>query len=51
MNLEELNLVELNVQEIQEVEGGIIPLLMAICGGIYGTGYVIGRVAHHLENS
>ncbi|MRX69593.1 hypothetical protein SAMN06265349_102192 [Flavobacterium resistens] len=27
MNLEELNLVELNSQEQQEVEGGFLPLL------------------------
>jgi lactobin A/cerein 7B family class IIb bacteriocin len=51
MNLENLNLVELNAQEVQEIEGGIIPLILGICGALYGTGYVIGRVAHHLENS
>lgn len=28
MSLENLNLVELNAQEIQETEGGIIPLLI-----------------------
>lgn len=28
MNLENLNLVELNAQEVKEVEGGIIPLLI-----------------------
>lgn len=27
MNLENLNLVELNVQEVKEIEGGILPLL------------------------
>jgi lactobin A/cerein 7B family class IIb bacteriocin len=27
MNLQNLNLVELNAQEVQEVEGGIIPIL------------------------
>lgn len=27
MNLENLNLVELNAQEVQEVEGGFLPLL------------------------
>lgn len=28
MDLEKLNLVELNAQEIQETEGGILPLLI-----------------------
>lgn len=28
MNLENLNLVELNAQEVKEVEGGILPLLI-----------------------
>jgi lactobin A/cerein 7B family class IIb bacteriocin len=28
MSLENLNLVELNAQEVQETEGGIIPLLI-----------------------
>jgi hypothetical protein len=28
MNLENLNLVELNAQEIQETEGGFIPLII-----------------------
>lgn len=28
MNLENLNLVELNAQEVQEVEGGFLPLLI-----------------------
>ena len=28
MNLEKLNLVELDAREIQETEGGIIPLLL-----------------------
>jgi hypothetical protein len=27
MNLENLNLVELNAQEVQETEGGFLPLL------------------------
>ena len=31
MNLEKLNLVELNAQEIQETEGGFIPLLIIGC--------------------
>jgi hypothetical protein len=28
MNLENLNLVELNAQEVQETEGGFIPLII-----------------------
>ena len=37
MNLENLNLVELNAQEVQEVEGGIAPLVVYglwLCAGI-----------------
>ena len=30
MNLEKLNLVELDAQEVQETEGGIIPLLALV---------------------
>jgi lactobin A/cerein 7B family class IIb bacteriocin len=32
MNLENLNLVELNAQEAQEVEGGIWPIIIAVAG-------------------
>jgi lactobin A/cerein 7B family class IIb bacteriocin len=28
VNLQNLNLVELNAQEVQEIEGGIIPLVI-----------------------
>ena len=38
MNLEELNLVELNAQEVQEVEGGgilLLPITGFICGYLY----------------
>jgi len=28
MNLQNLNLVELNAQEVQKIEGGIIPFLL-----------------------
>jgi hypothetical protein len=31
VNLEELNLVELNNQEVQEIEGGMLPLIIAVC--------------------
>lgn len=43
MNLEDLNLVELNVQEVQEIEGGMLPPIgwwMDTCfgyGGYYGS--------------
>jgi len=30
VNLEDLNLVELNAQEVQDVEGGILPALIII---------------------
>lgn len=31
LNLENFNLVELNAKEVQEIEGGIIPLIIAVC--------------------
>jgi lactobin A/cerein 7B family class IIb bacteriocin len=33
MNLDNLNLVELNAQELQEIEGGFLPLL--IIGAVF----------------
>ena len=39
MSLENLNLVELNAQEVQETEGGIIPLL------IIGACFLLGGCA------
>jgi hypothetical protein len=30
VNLEDLNLVELNDQEVQEIKGGILPLIIAV---------------------
>lgn len=30
MNLENLNLVELNAQEVQEIEGGFLPLALVV---------------------
>jgi lactobin A/cerein 7B family class IIb bacteriocin len=38
MKLENLNLVELNAQEVQEVDGGFIPLV--ICG-VYFSAKVV----------
>jgi ABC-type multidrug transport system permease subunit len=38
MNLENLNLVELNAQEVEEIEGGgllIFPITGFICGYLY----------------
>ena len=40
MNLENLNLVELNAQEVQEVEGGIAPLV--VYGAFWVAGFAIG---------
>ena len=34
MNLENLNLVELNAQEVQEVEGGILGYVLTFLGGV-----------------
>ena len=42
MNLQNLNLVELNAQEVQETEGGFIPLV--ILGITYGAPVVAGWV-------
>ncbi|OXB17449.1 class IIb bacteriocin, lactobin A/cerein 7B family [Flavobacterium reichenbachii] len=47
MNLESLNLVELNTQEVQEIDGGFIPLLIAIGGALYSTGYAVGYFVKH----
>lgn len=30
VNLKDLNLVELNAQEVQEIDGGIIPLVIVV---------------------
>lgn len=32
VNLEDLNLVELNAQEVQEIEGGIWPIVLTAVG-------------------
>lgn len=42
MNLENLNLVELNAQETQEIEGGLLDVVMAIIT-ITGAGYYAGE--------
>ncbi|WDF59902.1 class IIb bacteriocin, lactobin A/cerein 7B family [Flavobacterium sp. KACC 22758] len=50
MNLEELNLVELNVQETLEIEGGILPAILAaveIAGACYAAGYAVGYFMSH----
>lgn len=38
MNLENLNVVELNAQEMQNVDGGIIPLLIVVAVGALASG-------------
>jgi lactobin A/cerein 7B family class IIb bacteriocin len=40
MNLENLNLVELNAQEVQEVDGGFVPIV--VWGVVIGAEYVAG---------
>jgi len=48
MNLENLNLVELNAQEVQEVEGGHEPCFWAGLGSVafpWGAGFAIAYVA------
>jgi len=50
MNLENLNLVELNAQESQEVEGGMLQLvlgLITITGAGYYAGERIGRALYY----
>ncbi|KVV13586.1 class IIb bacteriocin, lactobin A/cerein 7B family [Flavobacterium sp. TAB 87] len=53
VNLEDLNLVELNPQEVQEVEGGILPIILG-CISIVGAGYYagekIGRALYYATN-
>lgn len=46
MNLENLNLVELNVQEVQEVEGGILPFT----GGTAWAGFEAYKFAKGFIN-
>ncbi len=49
MNLENLNLVELNAQEVQEVEGGILLELFIpglIIPAIFGLGIYNGYHSH-----
>lgn len=43
MNLQNLNLVELNAQEVQEVEGGLLPIV--VCGVVIGWKAVAGVAA------
>ena len=42
MNLENLNLVELNAQEVQEVEGGFAGLIIAAIGTTAALGLIAG---------
>jgi hypothetical protein len=53
MNLENLNLVELNAQESQEVDGGFIPLVLLgiICFDAFAIGTLSGIAYQaHLSN-
>lgn len=48
MNLENLNLVELNAQETEEVEGGILLLFLPglITAGVFALGVYNGYHSH-----
>ncbi|MBB4800699.1 lactobin A/cerein 7B family class IIb bacteriocin [Flavobacterium nitrogenifigens] len=53
MNLEELNLVELNAQEVQEVEGGILSLalsIIAITSATYYGSKEVGKAIYLLTH-
>jgi lactobin A/cerein 7B family class IIb bacteriocin len=53
MNLENLNLVELNAQEVQETEGGFIPLVLlgVACFDAFAIGTLAGIAYQaHLSN-
>lgn len=48
MNLENLNLVELNTQEVQEVEGGFLPLaVIGICWGFMAVSSAVALGMKH----
>ena len=58
MNLEKLNFVELNAQEVQETEGGFIPLVIfgikisASCvTGLFCTGVGVGAAVAATQSS
>lgn len=44
MNLENLNLVGLNAQEVQEIEGGFLPIIFAIA---FYVGYKNAEAANN----
>ena len=54
MNLENLNLVELNAQEVQEVEGGISMTTWLVGAGCYVVGGPVGlgafMLGYHLNS-
>lgn len=43
MNLEELNVEELTVSEKQNVDGGLIPEMLALAGAAFYFGWELGR--------
>lgn len=46
MNLNNLNLVELNAQEVQEIDGGIIPLLLIMCVDAFLFSTMASKIYH-----
>jgi len=57
MNLDNLNLVELNAQEVQETEGGLIPIIVfgvvigwkAVAGIAAGAIFLAGAYVGYME--
>jgi lactobin A/cerein 7B family class IIb bacteriocin len=45
MNLEKLNLVELNAQEVKDVDGGLIPILIPFAVAYWAGGLSIAASA------
>ena len=51
MNLEKLNLVELNAQEVQETEGGVLWQAVAAVGACLAWAYSEGKEMGHAIGS
>lgn len=52
-NLEKKSLIELSDQEIIEIEGGMLEILVAgaaLAGALYGAGYACGQAYYYLSH-